>query len=75
MDDLRFQAKKLQLQGFDVYYKDLTISEIKPVGVVYRVVIPQMMPLTQFHGTRWLSSLLTDNRTLADINPYPQPFS
>ena len=75
IDDLKQQAVKLQQMGFDVYYKDLTIDEVRSIGVVYRVIIPQMIPLTQFHGTRWLSSLLAQGRTMADINPYPQPFS
>ena len=75
MDDLRIQAIRLKQLGYDAYYKDLTIDEIKPVGMVYRVVIPQMIPLTQYNNIRWLSSLLTNGKTLADINPYPQPFS
>ncbi len=75
MDDLRAQAIRLHQLGFDVYYKDLTLNEIKPIGVVYRVIIPQMIPLTQNHHARWLSSLLSDGKTMADINPYPQPFS
>lgn len=75
MDDLRVQANMLNQLGYDVYYKDLTIDEIKPIGVVYRVIIPQMIPLTQYDDIRWLSSLLTNGKTLADINPYPQPFS
>lgn len=75
MDDMRVQAHRLQQMGFDVYYKDLTLNDVKPIGVVYKVIIPQMIPLTQFHKTRWLSSLLSGGKTLADINPYPQPFS
>lgn len=75
MEDLRAQAFRLHQMGFDVYYKDLTLEEVKPVGVVYKVIIPQMVPLTQYHKVRWLSSLLTGGKTLADINPYPQPFS
>lgn len=75
MDDLRVQARRLQQIGFDVYYKDLTMDEIKPFGIVYRVIVPQMMPLSQHNKIRWLSSLLCDGKTLANINPYPQPFS
>lgn len=75
MDDLREQAKRLKELGFDVYYKDLTIDEVKPIGMVYKVMIPQMIPLTQYDNIRWLSSLLKNGKTLDDINPYPQPFS
>lgn len=75
MDDLRIQAARLKKLGFDVYYKDLTMDEVKPIGNVFRVIVPQMIPLTQYDNVRWLSSLLTDGKTLADINPYPQPFS
>ena len=75
MDDLRTTAVRLHQEGFDVYYKDLTLDEVRPIGMVYRVMIPQMMPLTQYDNVRWLSALLTDGRTISDINPYPQPFS
>lgn len=75
MDDLREQAKRLKELGFDVYYKDLTLDEVKPIGMVYKVIIPQMIPLTQYDNIRWLSSLLKNGKTLANINPYPQPFS
>lgn len=75
MDDLRVQARRLQQIGFDVYYKDLTMDEIKPLGIVYKVIVPQMMPLSQHNKIRWLSSLLCDGKTLININSYPQPFS
>jgi ribosomal protein S12 methylthiotransferase accessory factor len=75
MDQLRSVAACLKQMGYDVYYKDLTLNEVKPIGFVYRVIIPQMMPLTQYDNTRWLSALIADGRSMADINPYPQPFS
>lgn len=75
MEDLQGQAIRLKELGFDVYYKDLTLDEVKPIGMVYKVMIPQMIPLTQYDNIRWLSSLIKNGKTMADINPYPQPFS
>ena len=73
-DDLQKLAMEFVNSGFDIYYKDLTLPEIAPLGNVIKVVIPQMIPLSQSYKTRWLSSLLK-NRTMEEINPYPQPFA
>lgn len=74
MDDLRNIAQKFKRLGYDIYYKNLTISEIAKLGLVYKVIIPQMIPLSQANHIRWLSSLMKEN-ALKNINYYPQPFS
>jgi len=73
-DDLQKLALEFANKGYDIYYKDLTLPEVAHLGNITRVVIPQMIPLSQSYRTRWLSSLLTD-RTINEINPFPQPFS
>lgn len=73
-DDLQKLAFNFANLGFDIYYKDLTLPEVSPLGYVMRVVIPQMIPLSQSYKTRWLSTLL-ESETIDKINSYPQPFA
>ncbi len=73
-EDLQQLAREFADSGVDIYYKDLTLPEISPLGSVIRVVIPQMIPLSQSYSTRWLSSLLKE-KEIDEINPYPQPFA
>lgn len=73
-DDLKIIARELADLGFDIFYKDLTLPEISSLGYVVRVVIPQMIPLSQSFKMRWLSSILKE-KTISEINIYPQPFS
>ncbi len=74
LEDLQQLAREFADSGVDIYYKDLTLPEISPLGSVIRVVIPQMIPLSQSYSTRWLSSLLKE-KEIDEINPYPQPFA
>lgn len=73
-EDLQKIASKFKKIGFDIYFKDLTLPEISNIGKVTKVIIPQMIPLSQSFNTRWLDSILVD-KTFDEINPYPQPFS
>jgi thiazole/oxazole-forming peptide maturase SagD family component len=73
-DDLQKMAISFKEKGFDIYFKDLTLPEVSKLGKVIKVVIPQMIPLSQSFSTRWLDTLL-ENKSIEEINPYPQPFS
>lgn len=73
--ELKQIAKTFKSKGFDIYYKDITMPELLQVGHVVRVVIPQMIPLSQNYYTRWLATIVPDRNKLSEINSYPQPFS
>lgn len=73
-NDLQKIAVKFKQIGFDIYYKDVTLKEVSSLGKVMKVIIPQMIPLSQSFSTRWLDTILID-KSITDINPYPQPFS
>jgi thiazole/oxazole-forming peptide maturase SagD family component len=61
-------------KGFDIFWKDITVTDVKEFGVVIKVIIPQMIPLSQTFKARWLMAF-ADKMLPQDINPYPQPFS
>lgn len=73
-DDLQKIALSFKQKGYDIFYKDLTLPEVAKLGKVIKVVIPQMIPLSQSFNTRWLGSII-ENKSIEEINPYPQPFS
>lgn len=73
-DDLTNIAKHFQKRGFDIYWKDITIPEVKEFGVVTKVVIPQMIPLSQAYSCRWLEPF-SELYNTGKLNPYPHPFS
>lgn len=73
-DELIEMAKLFKNKGFDIYWKDITIDEVKRFGHVIKVVIPQMIPLSQAYECRWLGAFT--ERQLNDVlNPYPHPFA
>lgn len=74
MEDMRNIAYKFKDKGYDIYYKDLTMPELIKLGVVCKVIIPQMTPLSQAYHSRWLSNI-TKKTPLKEINHNPQPFS
>lgn len=61
--------------GGTVYYKDITLPEVRPYGYVVKVYIPEFMPLSQTMRVRWLGGLEREGYTESMINPYPHPFS
>ncbi len=73
-EDLHKLALIFKKMGYDIYYKDLTLPEVAPLGKVFKVIIPQMIPLSQSFKTRWLDTILS-YKPIEEINPYPQPFS
>lgn len=73
-EQLDWLIRFLESKGYQVFYKNLTLPEISPIGVVVKVVIPKMIPLSQSYNIRWLSTLsqkISKNR----INNYPHPFA
>lgn len=83
VDDLALAelAFKLEGLGLDVFWTDLTAPEIASFGRVVKVVVPQMVPLSPEHSTRWLASprittaMARANLELKMLNPYPHPFA
>ena len=71
--------------AMDIYVVNLTSDELRDVGVgCYRVVVPQLMPLSlvqraRFLGTPRLALMAAKENLLRrlpeDVNPYPQPFA
>lgn len=75
-EDIKTIALYFKDKGFDIFYKDITLPEVSNIGYVTKVVIPQMIPLSQSHNSRWLQSLINDHDIdFSQINPFPQPFS
>lgn len=73
-EQLDWLTRFLESKGYQVFYKNLTLPEISPIGFVVKVVIPKMIPLSQSYNIRWLSTLsqkMSKNR----INNYPHPFA
>ena len=64
----------LDTHGYKVYWKDLTLPEVRHLGVVSKIIIPKMIPLSQSQNIRWLGNL-HPNPTKAIVNQYPHPFA
>jgi hypothetical protein len=73
-DDLIETARIFTQKGFDIYWKDVTIPEVAEFGKVIKVIIPQMIPLSQAYSCRWLEPF-KDLQEKGTLNPYPHPFS
>lgn len=67
-------AKIFRLKGYDIYWKDISIEEVKQFGYVIKVVIPQMIPLSQSYECRWLDAF-TETHLKKDLNFFPHPFA
>jgi ribosomal protein S12 methylthiotransferase accessory factor len=77
--------RQLAALGMDIYVANLTCDELRDVGLgCYRVVVPQLMPLSLIRRARFLGTprpaMLAAKEGLRcripdDINPYPQPFA
>lgn len=73
---LREFAQELRLEkGGTVYYKDLTLPEVRLYGHAVKVYVPEFIPLSQSMRVRWLGSLEKEGVESRSINPYPHPFS
>jgi ribosomal protein S12 methylthiotransferase accessory factor len=81
MDELSARARELELQGFSALWCDVTAEEVNGQGYVVRVFVPEMVPLSQAHGARWLgsprlcSALGLSRPSAAAYYPYPHPFA
>src|SRR5581483_11013247 len=81
MSDLRALAIDLQRIGLTVLWTDMTADELRSHGHVVKVVVPQMIPLSQPHRVRWLGTprLRREGQTgplfASSFNPFPHPFS
>jgi hypothetical protein len=67
--------------GLNVLWTDITAPEATGLGHVIKVIVPEMVPLTQDHNVRWLGTprLLgasgLKQATTAAFNPFPHPFA
>lgn len=81
MTELSLFASRLLDQDLTVLWTDLTAPEASGQGHVVKVVVPQMVPLSQDHNVRWLGTprlARALDLTTCDIsvfNRYPHPFA
>ena len=81
MAELRDTARKLEGLGLTVLWTELTAPELQSQGVVVKVVIPQMVPLSPLHRARWLGTRRLrrgDDEVeplAASFNTFPHPFA
>jgi ribosomal protein S12 methylthiotransferase accessory factor len=66
--------------GLTLLWADLTLPEAAPFGRVVKVIVPELVPLSEDHAARWLGTprLLARagqaTASVAHFNPYPHPF-
>lgn len=74
-----FQAFARQLRaelGLTVLARDLVCLDTAPYGHVVRVVVPEMMPLSQNHNAQWLETpRLVRRMGGRQLNTAPHPFA
>lgn len=74
-------ARNLESEGLTVCWADVTAPEARRFGTTVKVVIPEMLPMSDAHSTRYLATpRLLDLANLdvpdqACFNPYPHPFA
>lgn len=64
--------------GLTVIACDFEDPDVSPLGYVSKVVVPEMLPLSQDHSARWLSTDRLRRRLQhgdEDVNEFPHPFS
>ncbi|NJK61419.1 MAG: hypothetical protein HC921_00850 [Synechococcaceae cyanobacterium SM2_3_1] len=72
IEQLRVMAEACREQGLTVVWTDLTSADVKEVGSVVRVIIPEALPLSQVDNIRWLDS---DRLPKMSLNSNPHPFA
>lgn len=81
LSELRELALALENRGLTVAWVDVTAPEALPYGHVVKVIVPEMVPLSQSHRARWLATprLLREASfeagSCASFNPFPHPFA
>jgi ribosomal protein S12 methylthiotransferase accessory factor len=83
--DLIHLIKRFRAKGMEVFAVDLSTDEAIRAGMrVVRVIVPALQPLSFSHRARYLghprlisamSQMGYEERTEAEINPWPQPFA
>jgi ribosomal protein S12 methylthiotransferase accessory factor len=80
-DNLPAAARDLEASGLTVLWADVTAPELDGLGRVVKVVVPEMVPLSQLHSARWLATrrlAQSDGNTelqAASFNSFPHPFA
>lgn len=81
LDELKAISRRLQQLGFNVLWQRIPNIDDISNGVTVKVVVPEMLPLSQFHSASWLGSkrLLSPPFKIFGkfnlLNPYPHPFA
>lgn len=81
MNGLRLFAQKMHNIGLYPVWSDITMDDVRELGYVTKVTVPQMIPLSPSHSAQWLASprLLKaagkDFLTPDMVNPYPHPMA
>lgn len=78
---LRAFARRAEENRWTILWTDVTAPEVAPFGHVVKVIVPEMVPLSQSHRARWLSmprlvsaaGLQAGSRDA--FNPFPHPFA
>ena len=75
MAELRALAGDLA-DRWSILWADVTTPDVAPLGRTVKVLIPQMVPLSQSHSARWLATpRLAAKLGVHEPNPYPHPFA
>lgn len=78
MIELQELAARLADQGLTVLYSDLTLPEVQSYGSCIKVVVPEMVPMSARHISRWLACRrlidASNKKETSVFNPYPHPF-
>lgn len=78
-DGLKRIAQKMHEIDLYPVWSDITMDDVRELGYVTKVTVPQMIPLSPSHSARWLASkrLLKaagrESLTPDLVNPYPHP--
>jgi hypothetical protein len=76
---LREIARELESIGLTTFWADQSDEVLLGLGHVVKVVIPEMIPLSQMFGARWLGTsrlkVKARNVGVEQFNEYPHPFA
>jgi ribosomal protein S12 methylthiotransferase accessory factor len=74
-------AGRAEERGWTVLWTDVTTPDVAAFGRVVKVVVPEMVPLSQSHRARWLatprlvSAAGLEAGSGGAFNPFPHPFA
>jgi ribosomal protein S12 methylthiotransferase accessory factor len=77
LEELRAMARRLATCGSTVLWTEVTSEDVATLGHTVKVVVPEMVPLSQSHRARWLATprLVASMSADQELNPYPHPFA